>query len=156
MQNEQKIRDYLYVSIFLIITCIAFLFAVCGLAIAAEKNWDAGGDASSWSDGDNWHAAGIPTSADDVVIDREDAAVICARTFKAKSITIGGQETSTLTSENFIYGTVAPDTTSEVAILNRAGGTITLKGAGVLILKGKYKDSEGALAAEPSFIFWVE
>jgi hypothetical protein len=123
---------------------------------AADKNWSGGGDGSSWSDKDNWYPASKPKFSDDVTIDAEDASVVCNQTFKAKSIAVGGRETSTLSSENYIYGTVTPDTTSETAILNRSQGTITLKGAGVLTLKGRYKDSEESLTPEPSFLFWIE
>lgn len=159
MPHEQKFRvnprSHPRKSVSIIgIVCIAFLLA--SAVYAAEKNWDAGGDGSDWSDGDNWHPAGIPTLADDIVIDSEDAEVTCSQTFKAKSITVGGRETSKLTSENFVYGTVEPDATSDVAMLCRPGGTIKLKKAGVLTLKGQYMDSEETLAAEPSFIFWVE
>ena len=148
----EKVGKYRPASI--IVLCIAFMFAVTGYA--ADKTWSGDGDASSWSDGDNWYPATEPTLSDDVTIDAPNASVSCDETFRVKSIAMGGRETSTLTSENFIYGTVSPASTSDIAILNRSGGTIILKGVGVLTISGQYKDSEGTLVAEPNFIFWVE
>lgn len=150
-RENAKTNKWQFVLIWGII-CILQTFPV----IAAEKNWSAGGDGSSWSDADNWYPARKPKFSDDVTIDAENASVVCNRTFKAKSITVGGREASTLSSENYIHGTVKPDTTSETAILNRSKGTITLRGVGVLILKGQYIDSEETLTPEPSFMFWVE
>ena len=123
---------------------------------AAEKNWSGAGDGSSWSDDDNWSPASAPTSADEALIDMDGASVVCTETFNAKSVTIGGNETITLTSNNFIFGTISPGSGSLVAILNRSGGTYTLKGAGIVTVKGQYKDSEESLVAEPSFMFWIE
>ena len=132
-------------------------FMVGGLAVAAEKNWAGAGDGTSWSDDDNWSPAVAPTSADDALIDTEAASVACAQTFAAKSITLGGRKAATLTSENFVYGEVAPATGSGTAALNRAGGIFKLKGAaGTVTLKGGYKDSEETLVSEPSFMFWVK
>jgi len=125
-------------------------------SFAAEKNWSAGGDGSDWADDDNWSPAAAPSSADDVSIDIADGAVTCGQTFYAKSITLGGRETCALASNNFIFGTVAPDSTSDVAILNRSGGTITLTGAGTVTMRGKYQDSEETLDPEPSFLFWIQ
>jgi len=128
----------------------------CGPVMADSKSWDSGGDDSSWNDSDNWHPAAVPVIADDIIIDYDGASVLCDATFRAKSVTIGGRETSEMTSDNFVYGLIEPDMPSEVAILNRRGGHIILKGAGTLTLKGEYKDSEAGLGAEPSFMFWVE
>ena len=140
----------------LVLMAISVLLVPPAIAVAGEKGWSGSGDGSSWSDDNNWYPAAEPNLSDDVTIDTEGTAVICDETFKAKSITVGGSETSTLTSENFIYGTVTPATTSDTAILNRSGGTITLKGVGVLTLKGQYKDLEETVGPEPSFIFWIE
>jgi len=123
---------------------------------AAEKNWAGGGDSSTWPDDDNWSPAAEPTTADDVLIDVENATVTCDETFKAKSIIVGGRETSNITTNNFIFGTVSPDETSDVAMMTRSGGTITLTGAGTITLTGRYKDSEESLDPEPSFMFWLE
>ena len=143
----------------LIFSMCAYLL-VCGLYIspvaADSKVWDGGGDGSTWADTENWHPDGIPTSGDDVTVDAEDASVLCERTFNAKSVTVGGRQGVTLTSDDFIYGTIEPDDGTEVAILNRRDGHIVLRGAGTLTVRGQYKDSESELEAEPSFIFWVE
>ena len=37
-------------------------------AFSATVTWDGGGDASTWSDGDNWSANAIPVDGDDIVI----------------------------------------------------------------------------------------
>ena len=124
-------------------------------AEAADKTWSGSGDGTSWSDDDNWSPAVAPTSADAVSIDTEETSVVCDETFSAKSVTIGGRETSTLTSSNFIYGTVTPDSTSDIAISNRKDGKFTLQGAGIVTVKGQYKDSEESLISEPSFMFWI-
>lgn len=142
----------------LILMLIGMLLAAFPIE-AAEKTWSGSGDASSWSDDDNWFPQVEPTAGDDVLIDAEDVSVTCSETFKAKSISIGGNETSTLISENFIFGTISPEATSDVAIDNRQGGTFRLKGAGIVTLQGQYKDSlgEGGVSVdEPSFMFWLE
>ena len=125
-------------------------------AYAEEKNWCATGDGSTWSDDDNWSPAAAPTSSDDVLIDVSDASVECAETFAAKSITIGGRESTTLASNNFVFGTISPDSGSDIGILTRSGGTFTLTGAGTITVQGQYKDSEETLTPEPSFMFWLE
>ena len=132
------------------------ILILTGPAVSEDKTWSASGDGTNWSDEDNWTPAVEPASGDDILIDAGDAAVVCTETFKAKSITMGGRETPSLTSNNFIFGTVSPDSGSGIAVLNRSGGTITLKGAGTLTLQGQYKDSEESLTPEPSFMFWIE
>lgn len=128
------------------------------VVFAAEKTWSGGGDGETWSDEDNWFPVSVPATQDDVVIDAENADVKCKSTFKAKSVTIGSRETSNLTIENFIFGTIAPASGSDTAISNNKEGKIILEGAaGKLSLKGKYLDSQQSLAFdEPSFIFWVK
>lgn len=155
LQKSSVIQcKYQRLSVSIVIICITFIFASTGYA--AEKNWSGAGDGSSWSDDDNWSPASCPTTTDDVSIDVEGAKVVAPETFKAKSITIGGRETSSLTSNNFVFGKVSPDSGSDTAILNRKGGTFTLKGAGTVTVQGQYKDSEESLVAEPSFMFWLE
>lgn len=146
---------YMKRYIFCLLVLVSFLFTVFP-ADAEEKTWTAAGDGTAWSDDDNWFVAVAPTSTDDVLIDKENAAVVSTQTFQAKSISIGGRETSTLTSNDFIYGLIKPSSNSEVAVLNRKGGKFTLKGVGIVTLKGQYKDSEESLASEPSFMFWVK
>jgi hypothetical protein len=123
---------------------------------AEEKNWSGAGDGVSWSDENNWYPKPAPASSDDVLIDSEDASVACSQTFKAKSITVAGRQGSTLTSENFIVGTISPASGSDVAIQNRKDGKIILKGEGAVTVQGQYKDSEEPLVAEPSFMFWMK
>ncbi|MBU4342805.1 MAG: hypothetical protein KJ902_04290 [Candidatus Omnitrophica bacterium] len=147
-------RRYQRISASIVMVCITFIFISIGYA--EEKNWSGAGDGSSWSDDDNWSPASAPTSADEALIDTDGASVVCTETFNAKSVTIGGNEAITLTSNNFIFGTISPGSGSLVAILNRSGGTYTLKGAGIVTVKGQYKDSEESLVAEPSFMFWIE
>ena len=133
-----------------------FIFIVFISLQAAEKNWSGGGDGSTWVDDDNWSGAVAPSASDDVLIDVENVSVICNETFKAKSIIVGGRETSRLTTNDFIFGEVKPASTSGVAMMTRSGGTVTLSGAGILTLGGKYQDSEETLDPEPSFMFWVK
>ena len=132
------------------------IFLLSPLIQAEEMTFSGGGDGESWSQEDNWFPVDIPVLSSDLLIDLEDIEVICKKTFRAKSITLGGRESSTLTSNNFIYGTIDPGESTGVAILNRTKGTIVLKGAGTLILKGKYKDSEESPTPEPSFLFWIK
>lgn len=133
------------------------IFFSAGSVCAEEKNWSGEADETNWSNDDNWFPDAVPSSQDDVVIDKENADVKCAATFKAQSLTIGARETSTLTSENFVFGTIAPDSSSAVAISNNLNGKIILKGVGTVMVKGKYEDSEGTLAyKEPTFIFWIK
>lgn len=141
---------------------IRILFILCCLlcltvsAKAADKTWSGSGDASTWSDDSNWSPSSAPTSESDVLIDTSNASVTCDQTYKAKSITIGGRQTSTLTSNNFIFGTISPASASGTAISNRSRGKFISKGAGAIKVQGQYLDTEGALTSEKSFIFWVK
>lgn len=124
---------------------------------AADKSWTGAGDGASWADNQNWFSVGVPTSADDVMIDFNNAGVICGKTFEAKSITMGGANTSALTSNDFIYGTVVPSSGSDNALYIRKNGTVTLKGPGTLTLKGKFKNSEEeGPPGEEAFMFTLE
>ena len=140
-------------KILIILFCVLF---VLSLAQANEKNWLGSGDGTDWADEENWYPEGAPTLITDVLIDAEDATVISTETFKAKSIQLGGSETSTLTINNFIYGTIEPDASSDTAVLNSSGGTFVLTGAGTVTIRGQYEGSKGAADLEPSFMFWVE
>ena len=126
------------------------------LVYAADKSWVGSGDASTWADQLNWLPSGVPTSVDDVIIDLEDASVIAGKTFEARSLTIGGASSSSFSSDNFIYGTMAPSSASDDALYIRKDGTATLKGEGAITLKGKFKNTEEALVGEESFIFTLE
>ena len=127
-----------------------------GLAFAADKNWIGAGDGISWSDKKNWFSEGVPTSADNATVDLKDAQATCDKTFEAKSVTVGGASASTLTTNNFIYGTISPTSSSDNALYIRKDGTVNLKGAGTITLKGKFKNSEEALVGEESFMFTLE
>lgn len=137
---------------------IALLFIVVFAAAGygADKNWAGSGDASTWADQLNWLPSGVPTSADDVTIDLTDASVTAEKTFEAKSLTVGGASTSAFTTDNFIYGTITPSSTSDDALYIRKDGTATLKGEGTITLKGKFKNTQEALVGEESFIFTLE
>ena len=128
------------------------------IVYATDKTWGGGGDGTSWSDEDNWYPAEVPTASDDVLIDIEDGEISADQTFNAKSITIGGRESTTLTTDSFVFGTVEPDAVTDAAVTNRSGGKITLSGSGVITLKGKYESSKQAstTTSEPSFMFWIK
>ncbi|MCK5306065.1 MAG: hypothetical protein KAJ66_02945 [Candidatus Omnitrophica bacterium] len=152
------IMNKLWVTIgFLWVVIYGVWIADCGLVCAEEKTWSGAGDGVSWSDDDNWFPASVPNSENEVLIDAKDLSVKCESTFKAKSIDIGTRENSTLTSENFVFGVVAPDSSSNVAISNHSKGKVVLRGAGVLTLQGQYQDSEESVSIdEPSFLFWIK
>lgn len=147
-------RSYQRIAASIIIVCFACI--LISPVEAAEKTWVGSGDAATWADDDNWYESGAPSLSDDVVIDVEDATVNCSQTFYANSITLGGREGATLISNNYIYGTVQPGSTSDEAVHIRSGGTLILTGSGTLTVKGQYKDSEELSADEPSFMFWLE
>jgi len=124
---------------------------------AADKVWVGGGDGESWSDEDNWFPQVSPTRDESVLINSEDVTVECSQTFEAQSVTVGGAYSSTLTSENFVYGEITPRSVDDVAVLNSKDGKIILKGAaGVFTLSGQYKASKEISASEVNFMFWVE
>ena len=142
-----------YIKIIVIFACILLLSFS---ANAADKTWSGGGDASSYSDDSNWSPASTPTTASDVTIDSENASVTASQTYNAKSLTIGGRNTSTLTSSNFVFGNISPGSTSDTAISIRSGGKFKLQGAGVVTAQGKYLDTEGTLISEKGFMLWVK
>lgn len=128
------------------------------LVYSADTTWGGGGDGTNWSDEDNWYPAQVPTASDDVLIDIEDGEISADQTFTAKTLTIGGRESTTLTTDSFVFGTIEPDEVTDSAIINRFGGKITLSGSGVITLKGKYESSKQAstVTSEPSFMFWIK
>jgi len=144
-----------YAGLILPVAFYLVLMAV-GTAYAGEKAWSGSGDATTWSDDDNWSTGSAPAVADDAIIDAEGAAVVADRTFNAKSLSVGERSSATLTIPNFIYGTVEPASGSDNAIVNGQNGKITLGGTGTITVTGRYKDSEETAISEPSFIFWVE
>lgn len=134
-----------------------FLLTITAVALATDRNWTGSGDGQAWFDLQNWSPSEVPAAGDDVTIDAEGAGANVLQTFSAKSIMLAGASSSTLTVDNFVNGTVAPDSSSAVAIENRHGGKLVLKGsAGTVVLKGTYKDSEESPANQPSLVFTVQ
>lgn len=126
-------------------------------AEAAAKVFSGGGtDATRWHDDHNWFAATIPTKADAVTIDLTGASVTATDTFAAQSITVGGKTTAALTADSFVYGAITPESTSDPAMLIRKNGTVVMKGAGVVVLKGPFKNTEESLPTEPSVMILLE
>ena len=123
---------------------------------AADKTWTGSVDATDWSGDENWYPSPAPAPVDNVTINSKDANVRISETFTTKSLTLGGNEETYLTTEDFISGKIEPISKSDVAILNRKDGHLVLKGAGTLVVKGTYKDSEENLAAQPSLVFTVQ
>lgn len=144
----------------IIFSLILYFLIAAGIgeisAYPEEKNWTGFGDTSQWYEAQNWSPGSVPGSTSQVKIDSEDIDVTITQTFEAKSITLGGRYSSSLTSQDFVYGTIAPDNSSDSAILVRKGGHVILKGPGVITLEGSYTDSEEELESQPSFLFWVE
>jgi len=122
-------------------------------APAADKNWIGAGDASTWADAKNWLPNVVPNSADNVTIDLQGANVTAARTFGAKSLYVGGASTSTFSTNNFIYGNLIPDSSSDYALYIRKGGLVVLNGQGIITLKGTFINTEEALSGQESFMF---
>ena len=126
-------------------------------AQAAEKNWLGDGDGLGWQDDTNWFPVMAPTPADDVIVNALDAPVLIHQEFTAKSLSIGGNVTSSVTIDPFVSGTIAPASASEIAVLNGVKGKMILGGgAGVVTLRGVYKDSETPLSDEPALVFYFE
>jgi hypothetical protein len=123
---------------------------------AAEKQWGAGGDALSWEDATNWFPQVAPTTSDDIIIDVAGANVLISRTFYAQTLTMGGRNESSLTSADFVSGTISPTENTDDALHIRKGGAVTLEGAGIITLKGAFKNSEETLPDEPAFMFKAE
>lgn len=147
-------RDNSWLLVFIFVGISVFLVYPVG---AADKEWISAGDGTSWVDGKNWRPEGIPGLSDNVTIDYKDASVTCNRTFEAKSITVGGTTSSTLTKNDFISGTISPSSTSDDALHIRKNGLVTLKEKGTITLKGKFKStSEEGYPGEESFMFTLE
>jgi len=147
---EKKMKKIFFIVLF------ACIFFIGQFAEADDVVWSGGGDATSWTDDNNWFPVGEPTSVDDVTIDTENAAVVCDETFVSKSLTAGAHQTSQITVQEYVYGTIIPSSPENIAIANYGGGTIIFQGsAGTIRVGGRYEDSESTFAAEPSFLFWA-
>lgn len=136
---------------------IVLAITLAAPAFAAEKKWNAKGDAQTWTDTANWTPTGEPVPADDVKVDMKDASVEVPENFESKSLTIGGKKESTVSLTNFVDGTIEPNDPTDNAVMNRRDGHLVLKGSGGKVtLKGSYKDTEEVLAEEPSFMLYVK
>ena len=120
---------------------------------ADDKTWKGSTDATDFFGDENWYPSPHPAAPDNATINAKEADVKLSETFNVKSITLGGNEESHLTTDEFISGTIAPNAVSDIAILNRRDGHLVLKGPGTVKAKGTYKDSEEDLAAQPSLVF---
>ncbi|MDD5270858.1 MAG: hypothetical protein PHE80_06710 [Candidatus Omnitrophica bacterium] len=137
--------------------CAAVFTAACqGAAYCADKNWIGAGDASTWADPKNWNPEGAPTSADDVTIDLEGSSASASETFEAKSVTVGGGNTSVFSTENFVYGEISTASPSDEALYIKKAGTVVLNGAGTITLRGMFKNTEETVTGEESFMFTLE
>ena len=146
---------FTFFSIFFLLFSI-FCFLSSDL-YAETKTWNSPDGEGEWSDETNWYPEGVPGSQDDVMINGAGAKVTAESTYRAKSLTLGGHHESSLTSEEFVSGTVEPASVNDVAILNRKDGYYELKGgAGTVHVRGTYKDSEESMAEKPSFVFYVK
>lgn len=125
-------------------------------AYPEQKSWTGSGDTLQWHEAENWTPASAPGSTSEAEIDSEGIDVTITQTFEAESITLAGVYSSSLTAQDFVYGTVAPESSLDSAILVRKGGRLILKGPGVITLRGSYTDSEQSLSPQPSLLFWVE
>lgn len=140
------------------VTWFIFLFflLIYGIVFGDEKQWSAGGDGTAWEDPLNWFSPAVPTANDDVIIDMKDAEVLAAQNFFAKTLNIGGREKSSFTSNDFICGIIGPDSNTNNALDIKKDGLVVLKGAGDIVLKGSFKNSEESLPSEPAFMFGLE
>lgn len=140
-------RSYSLFSLSLFVT---FFLLSSSYAYGSTKIFSGSGDGTLWHDDNNWSEPGVPGIKDDVKIDLADATVKTNKDFSAKSISVSGKTTSTWQTENFVYGTITPDSNKDNAILIRKNGTVILQGAGVITVKGSFKNSEEQLPTEPS------
>ncbi len=123
---------------------------------AAQRQWSGGGDAALWEDAPNWSPRGVPSALDDIVIDALNAHVTASATFNARTLVVGGRQESNFTTQDFVYGILSPSQGTDTALHIKKSGLVTLTGAGDVILKGAFKNSEDTLPVEPSFMFIAE
>ncbi len=110
--------------------CVLLLAAgISTQASAALKTWDGGGGNLSWNNAANWNPDGLPTAADDVIID-------IAGSTETISIPSGTAVCNTLSSNENL--TVA--STLNIASASTIDGLVTvtgtLTGTGNLVLGG--------------------
>lgn len=163
-RSRQKEQSYFcllfHVSCFRLPASCFLLLASCFIWVspvhAEDKTWKGSTDATDFFGDENWYPSPHPVAPDNATINAKEANVKLSETFNIKSITLGGNEESTLTTDEFISGTIAPNAVSDIAILNRRDGHLVLKGPGTVKAKGAYKDSEENLTAQPSLVFSVQ
>lgn len=135
----------------IVVFLLVFSFCLGRRGFSADKIWNS--DTGFWEESLNWYPASIPQATDDITIDNSFSNVTIQNDFSCLSLTLGGHYSSNLLIEGFVFGEIS---SGSVAINNRRDGFLTLKGAGIITLKGSYKSSEEILEEEPSFIFWVQ
>ncbi len=139
--------------IFAVLTLAA---AEAPLAQADQKVFSGTGDGTSWHDAGNWFTGGVPSAIDGVTINKSNLAVVVPDDFIAQSIVVAGKAVSNLTIEPFVYGTITPPTPSDPALYIRKDGTVVLSGAGIIVMKGSFKNSEEQLATESSVMILLQ
>jgi hypothetical protein len=130
--------------------------AIAGHVYAEQKAFSGSGDGSSWHDAANWFASGVPSAADAVAINKSGMTVATAIDFAAQSVLVAGKAVSSWEVAPFVYGTVTPPTSSDNALYIRRDGTVVLSGAGTIVLKGSFKNSEEHLATESSVMILLQ
>ncbi len=125
-------------------------------AQAEQKVFTGSGDAVSWHDAANWFTSGVPAISDAVTINKTDIAVTVDDDFYAQSILVAGKTVSSLTIDPFVYATITPETSSDPAIYIRKDGTVVLSGAGTIVMKGLFKNSEEQIATESSVMILLQ
>lgn len=157
--TEKTLMKTLQSVLISVIISVMFIFSCAISAWADTKQWSGEYDLSSWNKDNNWFPAGVPTTANDVIINGQSYNVVIsdtAKVFKAKSIAMGGRQASTLTASNFVYGLISPADTADIALYTKKGGDVTLEGAGTITMTGSYKNSEETVPDEPAFVFKAE
>ena len=144
-----------FINLFLAFFLLTFSASI---AFAADKTWKASADETDWHTNENWYPAFVPTALDDTTVNSKDAtAVIIGETFNVKSLTLSGNEACALSVDNFVTGNIFPSSSSDIALHNRKGGHLFMKGsAGVVTAKGSYKSSEEGLDPQPSLVFSIQ
>jgi hypothetical protein len=141
---------------FSVILCCSLFTVFCPLSYAEQKDWNAQGDGSTWTEDANWYPSGAPDESDDAKVDLRDAEVGISQNFSLKSLVVGGKRSSQVSVTNFSVGNIEPESSEDNALLNRKDGKVILRGSsGKLTLKGAYKDSEEVIPEEPSFLLYV-
>jgi subtilase family serine protease len=114
------------------------LLSLAGAARAEIKTWDGGAGTNLWSTAANWSPDGVPTAADDVVIDLPGALTIVVSGGNAAA-SIQCAETLQLTSGTL---TVSGDSTCAGLAFT---GSATLTGAGDVVVTDSFTWLIGAM-----------